>query len=78
MTCNPATYVIDYVNQTGVETIRRVDVSVPGPVALLLDKNRNNKLCTTRLSRYSPSELFTVSQADALIEEMVQDSLFYM
>ena len=47
-------------------------------LALLLDKNRNNKLCTTRLSRYSPSELFTVSQADALIEEMVQDSLFYM
>lgn len=47
-------------------------------LALPLDKNRNNKLCTTRLSRYSPSELFTVSQADALIEEMVQDSLFYM
>ena len=47
-------------------------------LALLLDKNRNNKLDISRLARYSPGELFTVSQADALIEEMVQDSLFYM
>ena len=47
-------------------------------MALLLDKNRNNKLDISRLARYSPGELFTVSQADALIEEMVQDSLFYM
>ena len=47
-------------------------------MALLLDKNRNNKLDISRLARYSPDEMFTVSQADALIEEMVQDSLFYM
>ena len=45
---------------------------------LLLDKNRNNKLCVTRLSLYSAGEMFTVSQADALIDELVQDSLFYI
>ena len=47
-------------------------------LALLLDKNRNNKLCITRLARYSTGEMFTVSQADALIDELVKDSLFYM
>lgn len=30
------------------------------------------------VARYSPDEMFTVSQADALIDELVKDSLFYM
>lgn len=47
-------------------------------MALQLDKNRNNKLDISRLARYSPDEMFTVSQADALNDELVKDSLFYM
>jgi len=39
MTCNPATYVIDYVNQTGVETIRRVEQYLPVKADQLVGTN---------------------------------------
>ncbi len=69
-----------YFHTTKERTEKRITLDfIKGQaMALLLDKNRNNKLDISRLARYSPDEMFTVSQADALIEEMVQDSLFYM